>query len=53
MSDGEVREIDSPYNLLQDTRSLFYNMVQKTGLSASKKLQQIALVAHLTRKSNR
>ena len=51
MSSGELKEVDSPYNLLQDTSSLFYNMVQKTGPSASKKLQQMALVAHLAKKS--
>ena len=51
MSNGELKEVDSPYNLLQDTRSLFYNMVQKTGPSASNKLQQMALDAHLARKS--
>lgn len=50
MDNGEVREFDSPYNLLQDARSLFYRMVQKTGPSASKKLQQMALDAHLARK---
>ena len=51
MSDGEVKEFDSPYNLLQDPSSLFYKMVQKTGPSASKKLQQMALDAHLARNS--
>ena len=42
MDNGAVKELDSPYNLLQDPRSLFYKMVQKTGPTASKKLQQIA-----------
>ena len=51
MDNGEVKELDSPYNLLQDPRSLFYKMVQKTGPSASKKLQQMALDAHLARKA--
>ena len=46
-----MKEFDSPYNLLQDHRSLFYKMVQKTGPSASKKLLQMALDAHLARKS--
>ena len=51
MNRGQVKEFGSPYNLLQDHRSLFYKMVQKTGPSASKKLQQMALDAHLSRKS--
>ena len=51
MDNGEVKELDSPYNLLQDPRSLFYKMVQKTGPSASKKLQQMALDVHLARKA--
>ena len=51
MDNGTVKEFDSPYNLLQDHRSLFYKMVQKTGPSASKKLQQMALDAHLAKKS--
>ena len=51
MDIGAVKELDTPYNLLQDHRSLFYKMVQKTGPSASKKLQQMALEAHLARKS--
>ena len=51
MDSGAVKEFDTPYNLLQDHRSLFYKIVQKTGPSASKKLQQMALDAHLARKS--
>ena len=42
MNNGQVKEFDGPYNLLQDPRSLFYKMVQKTGPSASRKLHQMA-----------
>ena len=41
-----MKEFDSPYNLLQDHKSLFYKMVQKTGPSASKKLLQMARDAY-------
>jgi hypothetical protein len=46
-----VKELDSPYNLLQDPRSLFYKMVQKTGPSASKKLLQMARDAYNQRQT--
>ena len=49
MSNGQVKEFDSPYELLQNPRSLFYKMVQKTGPSASRKLYQMAREAHLER----
>ena len=49
MSNGQIKEFDSPYNLLQDPSSLFYKMVQKTGPSASKKLHQMARDAHTQR----
>ena len=51
MSNGQVKEFDSPYDLLQNPRSLFYKMVQKTGPSASRKLYQMAREAHLQRQS--
>ena len=51
MNRGQVKELDSPYNLLQDPRSLFYKMVQKTGPAASKKLQQMARDAYNQRQT--
>ena len=51
MNRGQVKEFDSPYNLLQDHRSLFYKMVQKTGPSASKKLLQMARDAYNQRQA--
>ena len=49
MSKGRVKEFDSPYNLLQNSDSLFTKMVEKTGTSASKKLRQMAADSHLSR----
>lgn len=49
MSKGQLKEYDSPYHLLQNSQSLLYNMVKKTGPNAAKKLQQMALDAHLVR----
>ena len=51
MSNGQVKEFDSPYNLLQDPGSLFYKMVQKTGPSASRKLHQMVLDVHMARRT--
>ena len=42
-----MREFDSPYNLLQDSRSKFYKMVEKTGRLNAERLHQIALESHL------
>ena len=49
MSKGQVKEFDSPYNLLQNEKSLFTRMVEKTGPSASRILRQMALDANLSR----
>jgi ATP-binding cassette subfamily C (CFTR/MRP) protein 4 len=49
MSKGQVKEFDSPYNLLQNENSLLTKMVEKTGPSASKKLHQMAMDTHLSR----
>ena len=51
MNRGQVKELDSPYSLLQNPRSLFYKMVQKTGPSASKKLLQMARDAYNQRQT--
>ena len=50
MNRGQVREIDSPYALLQRPRSLFHRMVEQTGPSASRKLHQMALEAYQSRR---
>ena len=47
MSQGQLREFDSPYNLLQNKSSLLHNMVEKTGPDSSRQLFQMALDAHL------
>ena len=49
MSKGQLKEFDSPYNLLQNPQSLLHDMVKKTGPSASRQLQKMALAAHLAR----
>ncbi len=45
MSNGRVKEFDSPYRLLQNSDSQLYKMVEKTGPEASQKLHQMALEA--------
>ena len=47
LKNGRLREFDSPYNLLQDTTSKFYKMVEKTGPASSARLHQIAIETHL------
>ena len=47
MVKGEVKEFDSPYNLLQKRRSHFRKMVEQTGPTASRILHQMAMEAHL------
>ena len=47
-----MKEFDTPYNLVQNTKSQLYSMVEKTGPIASKKLRQMALDAHLQRKKS-
>ena len=44
-----MKEFDSPYRLLQNPNSKFYLMVEKTGLTASGRLHQMALESHLRR----
>ena len=50
MHRGQVRELDSPFALLQRPHSLFRRMVEQTGPSASRKLLQMALEAHQSRR---
>lgn len=47
MKNGQLKEFDSPYKLLQNPSSKFYLMVEKTGLTASGRLHQMALESHL------
>ena len=42
MSNGQVKEFASPYQLLQNPQSLLYQMVEKTGPEASQKLHEMA-----------
>lgn len=42
MSNGDVKEYASPYQLLQRSNSLLYKMVEKTGSEAAEKLHQVA-----------
>ena len=51
MSNGQVKEFDSPYNLLQKRRSHFKKMVEQTGPIASRMLHQMAEEAHLKKSS--
>ena len=50
VSRGQLKEFDTPYQLLQNPRSQLRKMVEKTGPSASRKLHQMALDAHLRQK---
>ena len=50
VSRGQLKEFDTPYQLLQNPRSQLRRMVEKTGPSASRKLHQMALDAHLKQK---
>lgn len=47
LKNGKLKEFDSPYRLLQNPSSKFYLMVEKTGLTASGRLHQLALESHL------
>lgn len=49
LKNGKIKEFDSPYKLLQNPSSKFYLMVEKTGLTASGRLHQMALESHLRR----
>ncbi len=50
MSKGELVELESPYTLLQ-SNTRFRKMVEDTGPSASQKLFQMALEAHVAKES--
>ncbi|XP_025833020.1 probable multidrug resistance-associated protein lethal(2)03659 [Agrilus planipennis] len=43
---GEIKEFDSPYNLLQNSNGFFYSLVQNTGSSMMENLMKIAREAH-------
>lgn len=46
MSKGQVKEFFPPYLLLQDNKSELFQMVEKTGHQAARKLHQIAKDAY-------
>lgn len=52
MSDGQVAEFDTPLALLQ-RKSLFSEMVGKTGTDASHRLYQMAVLANRDREGHR
>lgn len=52
MSQGQLREFGTPYDLLHDHNSLLHNMVEKTGPAASRKLWQMAIDVHLGREKS-
>ena len=43
---GQVIEFDSPYNLLQNPKGTFYNMVETTGKGMREMLKEMAKLAH-------
>ncbi len=49
MNNGQVKEFDSPYTLLQNPGSQFKRMVEQTGPYASRKLYQMAVEAYKLR----
>jgi len=46
LDEGQIREFDSPYLLLQNTNGLFYQMALQAGSSEFEQLQRIAKEAH-------
>ena len=46
LNNGQVKEYDSPYALLQNPNSQLKGMVEQTGPAASRKLHQMALDAY-------
>ena len=53
MSDGQVKEFDRPYSLLQQPHSLFYHMVEQTGSVAANKLKQMAQDAEMRNRESK
>ena len=45
MSDGQAVEFDTPLSLLQNKKSVFSSLVEKTGSEASRRLYQMAVEA--------
>lgn len=43
LSDGLVKEFDTPYHLLQDSNSLFAEMVEQTGPITARELRQMVI----------
>ena len=53
MSDGQVKEFDRPYSLLQQPHSLFHHMVEQTGSVAANKLKQMAQEAEMRNRESK
>jgi ABC-type multidrug transport system ATPase subunit len=49
---GRVMEFDTPYNLLQNTKGIFYEMVETTGKGMREHLRHIAEMAEEVRKGS-
>ena len=50
---GQVIEFDSPYNLLQNSKGTFYDMVETTGKGMREMLREMAVLAHETKTKGR
>ncbi|XP_050401602.2 ATP-binding cassette sub-family C member 4 isoform X1 [Patella vulgata] len=51
LHDGEVKEFDTPYNLLQEEDGYFTNLVDQTGVQQAAELRNLARIANLKRAS--
>ena len=51
MSEGQVKEFDRPYRLLQQPHSLFHHMVEQTGSVTANKLKQMAQEAEMRKRA--
>ncbi|GFR71832.1 multidrug resistance-associated protein 4-like [Elysia marginata] len=51
LDDGELKEFDTPYNLLQDTDGLFTRLVLSSGKNQAKQLQALAEMSQHKRTS--
>ena len=53
MDAGQIKEFGHAHILLQDPSSLLSRMVEKTGPTASRRLQQMAMDAYINQNSGR
>ncbi|GFO41988.1 multidrug resistance-associated protein 4 [Plakobranchus ocellatus] len=51
LADGELKEFDSPYNLLQDSEGIFTRLVLSSGKNQAKQLQALAEMSQHKRTS--